>query len=68
MEPGTSEDGADDISRWVVAQGRDFYQDVHDHPEKTPYASDRREDAQLFPEISEVFYDRFGDEILDHTD
>lgn len=28
MAPGTSEDGADDVSRWVVAQGKEYCLDV----------------------------------------
>src|SRR5262245_61056949 len=36
MHPDATEDTAKDIAEWVVAQGRKTYEDVRDHPEKTP--------------------------------
>jgi hypothetical protein len=68
MEPGASEDGANDISRWIVAQGKDYYEGVLDDPAKTPFRIDRRAGAaSMFAEISKVFYDRYEEEILDFT-
>lgn len=65
MAPGTSEDGADDISRWVVAQGRDYYLEVLYHPEKTPAEVEPHSPAQIFYEIPRVFIQRFGEDIWD---
>ncbi|WP_437310855.1 DUF4240 domain-containing protein [Sorangium sp. So ce388] len=65
MEPGTSEDGADDISRWVVVQGKEYYQDVVDHPNKIPFNVDAapRASHRLYGEIGRVFYERFREEL-----
>lgn len=68
MAPGTSEDGADDVSRWVVGQGRAFFLDVLDHPENTPPDVDDHSNAQIFYEITPVFGDRFGENIYDYGD
>jgi hypothetical protein len=32
----TGEDAVMDLSNWIVSQGRKFYLDVYEHPEKTP--------------------------------
>src|SRR5262245_4529883 len=56
---GEDEDLIDDISRWVVAQGRDYYRDVLEHPEKTPSSLPRGPNAHFYPEILEIFYERF---------
>jgi Protein of unknown function (DUF4240) len=66
MAPGTSEDGADDVSRWVVAQGREFFLGVLDHPETTPVDVENFDSTQIFYEISPIFTSRFGKSIYEH--
>lgn len=63
MAPGTSEDGADDVSRWVVAQGKDYYMTVLHDPEKTPAAVEPHSPEQIYYEIPRTFIQRFGEDI-----
>jgi hypothetical protein len=63
MDPGTSEDGADDVTRWIVGQGRDYYLDIYEHPQKTPASVEPHSKQQVYYEIPRVFFRRFEEDI-----
>src|SRR5437867_8645585 len=42
LDPDASEDDILDLSTWSVMQGRQYYEDVLNHPEKTPPVSSVR--------------------------
>ena len=33
---GTSEDDIEDLTRWIVGKGKDYYFEIWNHPERTP--------------------------------
>jgi hypothetical protein len=63
MEENTSEDGVDDITRWIVGQGRDYYFHVYDNPQKTPRSVEPHSSQQVYYEIARVFIERFDEDI-----
>jgi hypothetical protein len=60
IAPDESEDGIDDITRWVVSQGREYYQEIWSHPEKIPPHFDPGDDRILSGVADAVHYERFG--------
>ncbi|WP_338871439.1 DUF4240 domain-containing protein [Myxococcus stipitatus] len=60
MGEDVSEDGLMDIAYWVVAQGRDFYEDILKHPEKMPQEVDENDPAIMNHVTSVVFREKFG--------
>jgi Protein of unknown function (DUF4240) len=65
MEPGTSEDGALDIGEWIVSQGRGYFRDVYDHPEKVPKTErpGTKDEQMMFGEILEHYLDTYDDDM-----
>lgn len=62
VEPGESEDGIEDISRWVVSQGKHYYADIWHHPEKMPPTSDLIDPQEiLFSVAGSIYRERFGE-------
>jgi hypothetical protein len=60
VDPQESEDGIDDITRWVVSQGRAYYQEVWAHPEAIPSRVDSGDEQILSGVADAVHYERFG--------
>jgi hypothetical protein len=60
IDADQSEDGIDDIARWVVSQGRAFYFEVRRHPEKIPRRLDSRKAEMLSGVADAAHYARFG--------
>jgi hypothetical protein len=58
MDPGLMGDDVDDVAQWVVAQGRDAYFDVIDHPDHVPKEVARR--ATTLGDITVEYDRRFG--------
>ena len=58
---GESEDGLDDISKWVVSQGRHYYDAVLANPESIPLRIDGRSHEILYGVADEVYLERFGE-------
>jgi hypothetical protein len=61
LDPKLSEDGVDDVARWVVEQGKEYYTRVVNDPEKLP--SGPKTPAGYGGEVVDVYYERFDDEI-----
>jgi hypothetical protein len=60
-----SEDEADDIARWTVAQGKDYYKDALQNPEKIVREVAPHSTEQIYYEIASVFISRFDEDIWD---
>jgi hypothetical protein len=63
ISPEISEDGEQDISNWVVSQGRKFYEFVWKNPSKIPYQIDIENPNNLFGIADEVYEEKFGEEL-----
>lgn len=62
--PDLSEDAYDDLARWVVEQGRDYYEHVVNHPAEMP--SDLEEGIprpRLYYEADNIFEELFGEDL-----
>ena len=64
---GKSNDSVDDLTRWIVGKGKEFYMDVWNHPEHTP-ASEEYGDSNLAPASWHVCLRNFGDKIDEFGD
>ena len=60
VDPDLSEDGLAELANWVVAQGKEYYRDVLEHPERIPRSKD---DAGLLSEAVEEYEQRYDDDI-----
>ena len=60
IDADQSEDGIDDIARWVVSQGKAFYFEIWRHPEKIPPRLDDRKTEILSGVADSVHYEKFG--------
>jgi hypothetical protein len=61
-----SEDGARDVAYWMVSQGRAYYDDAFEHPEKTPETTHWLPDGVLHEGITlAVYWDRTGMDMPD---
>ena len=65
LKAHVSEDDIDDIAMWVIAQGQATYQDIHDHPDKTPAELPGDEGLGFNDLAARVFEDRFGKNLFD---
>ena len=60
----SSQDAAEDIAWWVVAQGEQTYRRIYDHPEQTPTQLPRdRAGLGFISQLGDVFFERFGEEL-----
>ena len=60
IDSDESEDGIDDIARWVVSQGRAYYEEVWSHPERIPSHIESGDEGILSGVADSVHYERFG--------
>ena len=58
---GDSEDGLDDISNWVVSQGRPYYESVYANPDTIPLGINPGNPQILYGVAGEVYEERFGE-------
>ncbi len=58
-----SEDGIEDISYWVVSQGRDFYMKILNNPELIPYSVEDKSEEILFDIGIDVYFDKFNENL-----
>jgi hypothetical protein len=63
-QPDLSEDGLAELANWVVAQGKEYYRKILDHPEMIPA---KKNDVGLLSELVEEYEQRFGDDIPPNT-
>lgn len=68
MRPGTSEDGVDDLSRWVVGQGKSYYLSVYENLKSIPADVEPHSNAHIYYEIPRVFILRFSEDIWSADD
>jgi hypothetical protein len=61
VAPGESEDGLEDISNWVVSQGREQYEAVLADPSLMPAEVEVADPTILFPAAFDVHWQRFGE-------
>ncbi len=61
VDPDTSEDGMDDISQWVVSQGKEYYTYVLEHPETVPKYKAQSNPGNVYYEAEMVYEERFSD-------
>jgi hypothetical protein len=66
MDPDESEDGAQDISNYVVSQGRERYLHVLQNPSAIPKHVDLGEPTNLSGVAGNVFEERFGERFKLH--
>ena len=59
-----SEDSVEDVSHWVVSQGREYYEEILEDPEKIPESVEEDDSSILYAVAPKVYRERFGD-ILD---
>ena len=64
VDADLSEDGLAELANWVVAQGKEFYRDVLNHPDRIPPSKD---DAGLLSELVEEYERRYKDDIPSNT-
>lgn len=62
--PDLSEDGLAELANWVVAQGKDSYRKVLEHPESIP---PKKDDPGLLSELVEEYEQRYKDDIPPNT-
>ncbi|WP_338871429.1 DUF4240 domain-containing protein [Myxococcus stipitatus] len=60
MGEDVSEAGLRDIAYWVVAQGRDFFEEILRHPETIPREVNETDPSIMHHVTSEVFWEKFG--------
>lgn len=58
-----SEDGAEDVSHWVVSQGKPFYLEVWSRPEMIAAEVEESDPEILYGVAAEVYLERFGEPI-----
>ena len=58
-----SEDDAEDIAKWAVAQGKEYYFDLLKNPSRSPHTLPNREGSGFVSTIYDVYYERFGQEL-----
>lgn len=63
VSPQLSEDGIDDVAQWVVAQGREYYWDVINHPDKIPERVDNYDPLDVLGAIVDEFDERYDEPI-----
>lgn len=56
-----SEDGMDDVARWIVSQGKDTYRSMLENPSLVPYSVEEGDPSILYGIADEVYEERFGD-------
>ncbi|WP_068984544.1 MULTISPECIES: DUF4240 domain-containing protein [Lysinibacillus] len=57
----SSEDGIEDISNWVVSQGKAYYAEILKHPERIPYSVEDRTNESIAHVADEVYFDKYGE-------
>lgn len=57
----SSEDGIEDISNWVVSQGKAYYAEILKHPERIPYSVEDRTNEIIAHVADEVYFDKYGE-------
>lgn len=63
-----SEDGMEDLTWWVVSQGKEYYLDVWEHPEKIPHESDYLDLEQSFyGQAENVYEEKTGKDLDDYN-
>jgi hypothetical protein len=64
IHPDLSEDGLAELANWVVAQGKEYYCKILEHPELIP---PKKNDAGLMSEVVEEYEQRYNDDIPTNT-
>lgn len=59
LSPKLSEDGVDDVAQWVVAQGKDAYTQIIEHPESIPSRVDSP--PGFLDDVVEEHYERYDE-------
>jgi hypothetical protein len=63
-EDAFTEDRLQDLTAWVVARGKDFYQHVLDNPKEMPTELDLRQPGlDVLGQAIQAYYDRFGEDM-----
>jgi hypothetical protein len=64
VDPDLSEDGAAELANWVVAQGREYYTGIFEHPERLP---PKKNDVGFMSELVDEYEQRFGSDLPPNT-
>ncbi|MGH8109155.1 MAG: DUF4240 domain-containing protein [Arenimonas sp.] len=63
-DPDLSEDGVAELANWVVAQGREYYRHIFEHPEKIPA---KKNDAGFMSDVVVDYEDRYSADLPINT-
>jgi hypothetical protein len=64
MTDELEEDRAFDLANWIVAQGKGLYFSIYEKRAKPPREAPTRRGAGSWGMLAEVYWDRFGKEIV----
>lgn len=64
VDPALSEDGIYEVVMWVVSQGKQYYAEVFNHPEKMPFEVDSHDPSLgIYSEAVSEYRARYGEPI-----
>lgn len=64
VDPELSEDGIFELANWVVGQGKQYYADVFEHPEKMPATVDSHDPAvSIYSDIVSEYRERYNEPV-----
>jgi hypothetical protein len=63
-DPDLSEDGMSELANWIVAQGRDYYRNVLEHPEAIPA---KKNDIGFMSDVVIAYENRYKTDIAENT-
>jgi hypothetical protein len=61
IDPDESEDGVTDIANWVVSQGKEYFEEVLEDPQKIPSQVEIDNPEILFGVAEDIYEERFGE-------
>jgi hypothetical protein len=64
VDPNLSEDGLAELANWVVAQGKEYYRKILEHPESIP---PKKNDPGLLSELVEEYEERYSNDVPPNT-
>lgn len=63
-DPDLSEDGMAELANWIVAQGKDYYRNILEHPEQMP---ERKNDIGFMSDLVIAYENRYNADLAINT-